>query len=74
MGQTSPCQSDWKNVNPIQVGFFWAGHEWRRGCLFSPLPKICHTDPTMIKLGAVIPYVKKIQKMYKSRDTSLEFC
>ena len=58
----------------FRLGFFGAGHEWRRGCLFSPLPKICHTDPTMIKLGAVIPYVKKIQKMYKSRDTSLEFC
>ena len=25
-------------------------------------------------LGTVIPYLKKIQKMYKSRDKSFEFC
>ena len=34
-----------------------------------PLPKICHTYPTMMKLGTVIPYLKKIQKIYESRDT-----
>ena len=39
----------------------------------APLPKICHTYPTMIKLATVIPYLKKIQKMYESRDTSFEF-
>ena len=39
-----------------------------------PLPKICHTYPTMITLGAVTPYLKKIQKLCVSRDTSLEFC
>ena len=39
-----------------------------------PLPKIFHTYPTMMKLGTVIPYPKKIRKIYESRDTSLEFC
>ena len=39
-----------------------------------PLPKICHTYPTMMKLGTVIPYLKKIQKIYESRDTPPEFC
>ena len=39
-----------------------------------PLRKICHTYPTMMKLGTVIPYLRKIQKIYKSRDISLEFC
>ena len=39
-----------------------------------PLPKICHTYPAMIKLGTGIPCLKKIQKMYESRDTPLEFC
>ena len=29
------------------------------------LPKICHTDSTMIKHGAVIPHLKKIQKRSK---------
>ena len=33
-----------------------------------PLPKICHRYPTMMKIGAVIPYLKKIQQIYKSRD------
>ena len=28
----------------------------------------------MMKLGVVIPYLKKIQKIYKSRDTPLELC
>ena len=28
----------------------------------------------MMKLGTLIPYLKKIQKIYKSRDTTFEFC
>ena len=32
------------------------------------------THPTMMKLGTVIPYLKKMQKIYESRDTSPEFC
>ena len=39
-----------------------------------PIPKICHTDPTIMKQGAVKIYLKKIQKIYESRVTSLEFC
>ena len=35
------------------------------------LPKICHTYPTLIKLGT--PYLKMIQKIYKSHDILLEF-
>ena len=38
-----------------------------------PPPKICHKYPTMMKLGTVIRYLKKIQKIYESRDTLLEF-
>ena len=57
------------------MGFFGAAHGWGGGGAFwPPPPKIRHTYPSMIKLGAVIPYLTKIQKMYKSRDTSLEFC
>ena len=48
------------------MGFFGAAHVWEA--------KICRTYPTMMKLGAVIPYLKKTQKIYKSRDISLEFC
>ena len=53
----------------FRMGFFGAGHGWG-----GTLPKICHTYPTMMKLGTVIPYLRKIKKIYKSRDTSLEFC
>ena len=38
------------------------------------LHKICHTYPTMMKLGTVIPYLKKMQEIYESRDAPLEFC
>ena len=47
-----------------------------RGCsrigLLS-LPKICHTYPTMMKLSTGIPYITKIQNIYKSRDTPIKF-
>ena len=55
------------------MGFFGAAHGWR-GPKGAPLPKIGHTYPAMMKLGTVIPYPKKIQKIYESRDTPLEFC
>ena len=47
---------------------------WQSGWAFSGLlPNICHTYPTMMKPGPVIPYLKKTQKLYESRDTLLEF-
>ena len=45
-----------------------------RGMKGFPLPKICHTYPTMMKLGTVIPYINKTQKIYESRDTPPKFC
>ena len=45
-----------------------------RGFQKGPLPKSYHTYATMMKLGKVVAYLKKIQKIDKSRDTSLEFC
>ena len=60
----------------FRMGFFGVTHGYRGGGgagLLAPLPKICFTYPTMMKLGTVIPYLRKIQKLYKSRDTSLEF-
>ena len=41
----------------FRMGFFGAAHAW------SPLPKICRTYPTMMKLGTVIPYLRKIQEI-----------
>ena len=44
----------------FKIGYFGAAHG--EGQKDLPLPKICHTYPKMIKLGTVIPYLKKIQK------------
>ena len=54
------------------MSFFGAAHGW--GGKKASLSKICHTYPTMMKLGTVIPYLKKIKQIYESRDTPLEFC
>ena len=54
------------------MNFFGAAHGWRGKK--APLPNICHAYPIMMKLGTVIPYLRKIQKIEKSRDTPLEFC
>ena len=59
----------------FRMDFFGAAHGWGgKGAFWPPLPKIPHTYPTMMKLGTVIPYLRKMQKMYKSRDTFLDFC
>ena len=50
-----------KYFNPIQDGSFWdCSRGW--GAQKGPIPKICHIYLTMMKLGTVIPYLKKIQK------------
>ena len=56
------------------MGFFGAAHGWGGAKKPPPPPKICHTYPTMMKPGTVIHYRKKIQTIYESRDTPLEFC
>ena len=60
-----------KRLTLFRLGFFGAADKWRRS---SPIPKICHTYPIMMKYDAVILYLKKIQKIYESCDTNLEFC
>ena len=60
----------WKYFNDVNVSGLLADGEAKS----SLLPKICHTYPITIKLGAVIPYLNKIQKIYELRDTTLEFC
>ena len=54
------------------VGIFGAAHGWGRGQKGLPSLK-SDTHPTMMKLGTVITYLKKIQKIYESRDTHPEF-
>ena len=56
------------------MSIFGAAHGWGEGGKkVPPLHTICHTHPTIVKLGTVIPYLKKIQKTYESDDTILEF-
>ena len=55
------------------MGIFGAANGWRLPKK-PPLPKIGHTYPIIMKLDTVIPYLKKIQKIYESHDTSLEIC
>ena len=60
------------------MGFFRAAHGCGGGggggggAFWPPLLEICHTYPTMMKLGTVIGYLRKTQKIYKSRDSSLQ--
>ena len=58
------------------MGIFGAAHGWGWGVgqKDPPLPKICRTYLTMMKLGTAIAYLKKIQKIYELRYTPLDFC
>ena len=61
--------------NPILNGHFGAVHGLKGvGAKSTPSSKICRTYPTMMKLGTVIPYLKKIKKIYESHDAPPEFC
>ena len=51
------------SLNPIQDGHFrGCSRMGVGGCKKVPLPKICHTNPAMIKLCTIILYLKKIQR------------
>ena len=56
----------------FRMDFFGAAHGW--GAKTTPIQKICHIYPTMVKLDTIIPSPKKIQKISESRDTAFEFC
>ena len=60
------------------MGLFGAAHvlggEGPMGGKKAPLPKICYTFSILMKLVTIVPYLQKIHKLYKSRDTPHEFC
>ena len=62
------------SFNLIQDGSSWGCSRMEGDRKAPSLSKICHTYPTLMKFGTVIPYLKKIQKIHKSYDTPLEFC
>ena len=47
------------------MDLFGVAHGWGAK---RPSPKICHTYPTMMKLGRIIPYLRK-NKMYINHMT-----
>ena len=51
-------------------GSSWIG----KGVKRPPIPKICQTYPATKEIRTVKPYLEKIKKTYKTRDTPLEFC
>ena len=51
------------------MGLFGDAQRWQEAKK-APLPKICHTYPTMMKLGRVIPCLKKSRK-YMDREANL---
>ena len=80
---STKADTDWLSVsnnfvglelNPIQNGRFWGCWWMGWGAKKAPLPKICHTYPTVMKPRTVLPYVKNIQKIYEPRDTPCHFC
>ena len=56
----------------FRMGLFGTVYGW--GAKRCPHPKICHIYPAIMKLGTVILYLKKIQKIIESRDKPFEFC
>ena len=58
-------------LNLFRMGFFGAAHRWGGGG--SPSLKSV-TDIIVMKLDTDIPYLNKLQKVYESRDTYLQFC
>ena len=48
-------------IHNFSPNFFFVA-EFILMVLFGALPEICHICPTTIKIGTVIPYLKKIQK------------
>ena len=59
-----------RRINPIQDGLFRGCSRMMGGLFGPPLLKICHTYSTMMKLGRVIPYRKKVKK-YMNHVTHL---
>ena len=56
------------------MGFFGAAHGRRGGGGWGARGGGGGGGGGVMKRGTIIPYLRKIQKIYKSRDTSLDFC
>ena len=65
------CRRVITSTYPTPAEIIVAVHRWGK-VKRVPFPKICHAYPTMMKLGTVLPYLKKIQEIYESCNTLLE--
>ena len=54
------------------MGLFEAAHGWGGPKTPPSLKSVTH--PAKMKVGTVIRYLKKTQKIYESRGISLEYC
>ena len=54
------------------MGLFGMLMDGRWGQKRPPIPKICNTYPTMMKLVTILSYLKKFKKIYESPETPLE--
>ena len=64
-GQCSQQFQKYAILSLFRIGLFEAAHGRGKGRGWgknAPFPKICHTYPTMMKLGTEIPYLKNTQK------------
>ena len=74
-GKSAVAERFIRTLPLFRMGIFRAAHGRGGGQKGTPtVPKICHRYPSMMKLGTVIPHLKKIQKICESRDISPEFC
>ena len=66
--------SELRGFNLIQDRSFWRCSRMAGSAKNPLLSKIYYTNATIMKLGTVMSYLKKIQKANKPRDTLLLFC
>ena len=55
----------------FRMVLFWVAHGWREGSKKTPFPKMCHTYISIIIIGTVMPYLKKIRKVFNHVKESL---
>ena len=61
----------------LKMGLFGAADGWYWVWQKAPTPTpaiTCHKYPTIKSFHKVITYLKKVQQIYKPRDTPLKFC
>ena len=53
------------------MDLFGAAHEWGGWDQKTPEPKVCHTYPTKMELGTIMPYLRRIRFFIGSQQVLL---